>query len=703
MDYKYIELERQIKSLMNKNFVVTSTRSKSAEELSNGSCQLYIDTIQKYFIFKVSGLSESICINPLTYSLLNVKYINGVDVSNLCSGISAGYGINIENLNDGVFKINVKENMFALKNEVDEVNDKFSNYYTKTECEDEFVKVEELNEYETLVSNTYSTKTELTNALANHYTKTETDAKYNTITDFNTYKTFVTNNYSTKTDVATDLLDYYTKTETDNKFALKTEIGTGGDVDLSNYYTKAESDNKYTPKNDVYEKEQIDELIQNLKNDCKNKYVIKAGEYPIEFVTDTSMNGYNYQIHASYGETIHIKALYNGQIYEVTTELVKLDPESDISVLTFTNEFRLGIYPSRIGWLRLYNAHQYEIIEINLFVAGEDESKGEGYELIPYYALNWSSLYIDFKLQAELTEKDTLRFKGYYLAPTNTFTYEAVMEKTNGNDNFHIANELKLDSGEILNQPFAVNMNAEFPILRLTNTYIVFTSIDKKASQPMKTTYEEKPFEQVQENIITFDGAIGDRVKIDFKFKYNSYEFSIDTIVDKKLIDVYSGVYINDSNMRYNNIGQLMIDESLPGKLLLGYQYTNFEVISVSKPIVSVDEGENEYYLKNECDERYAPKIPPNLVTIFEEREAKTASNNPGGGGTICIFKGEFGEYFKVKGTMNGKSYEYEGLIGNTGDSDSTEIKLDVSVPGELIVRSSYMYRVKLIIFILNS
>ena len=103
-----------------------------------------------------------------------------------------------------------------------------------------------------------------------------------------------------------------------------------------------------------------------------------------------------------------------------------------------------------LGWLRSYNAHEYEIIEINLVIAGEDESKGECYELIPYYALNWSSSYIDFKLQTELTEKDALRFKGYYLTQTNTFTYEAVMTKSN--DDYHIADEIKVDSGEILNQ-----------------------------------------------------------------------------------------------------------------------------------------------------------------------------------------------------------------------------------------------------------
>ena len=65
MDYKYIELERQIKSLMNKNFVISSTRAKSAEEISNGSNSLYIDTIQKYFVFKVNGISESVIVDPL--------------------------------------------------------------------------------------------------------------------------------------------------------------------------------------------------------------------------------------------------------------------------------------------------------------------------------------------------------------------------------------------------------------------------------------------------------------------------------------------------------------------------------------------------------------------------------------------------------------------------------------------------------------
>ena len=154
MDYKYIELERQIKSLMNKNFVVSSTRAKSAEEVSNGSCQLYIDTIQKYFIFKVSGLNESIYVNLLINSLLNVKYINGVDVSKLIGGISAGYGITIESLTGGVYKINVEENKFVLvdtsytKEESDEKYALVDAAYTKEESDNKYTPKNDVYEKE---------------------------------------------------------------------------------------------------------------------------------------------------------------------------------------------------------------------------------------------------------------------------------------------------------------------------------------------------------------------------------------------------------------------------------------------------------------------------------------------------------------------------------------------------------------------------
>ena len=44
-------LELAVKSLMNKNAVIYSNRSKSTESLSNGSCSLTINTLNKSFVF----------------------------------------------------------------------------------------------------------------------------------------------------------------------------------------------------------------------------------------------------------------------------------------------------------------------------------------------------------------------------------------------------------------------------------------------------------------------------------------------------------------------------------------------------------------------------------------------------------------------------------------------------------------------------
>ena len=290
MDYKYIELERQIKSLMNKNFVVSSTRAKSAEEVSNGSCQLYIDTIQKYFIFKVSGINESICVNPLTNTLLNVKYINNVDVSKLIGGVDAGYGITIEDLNDGVYRINVEENKFALKDET----------YTKTECDDKFALNDDLNKCRLKEDLTYGDAEEITfeniEYYGSHYGKCRLAEGYNvkgyyiiedkrvnfdvmfgntfwiesylmcyidnnedialsydesndevTVTSSNhsevydTYLEHVIN--MNKGDFLVLRSSIYSRNESDEKYMLKSEKIDS--VDLSNYYTRTESDELY--------------------------------------------------------------------------------------------------------------------------------------------------------------------------------------------------------------------------------------------------------------------------------------------------------------------------------------------------------------------------------------------------------------------------------------------------------------------------
>lgn len=129
MDYRYIYLQNQIKALMNKHYVPSSSHSKIAEEIQNGNCNLLVDTIQKYFAFKYSGVSNPIYIDPLQKRLLNVSYINDVDVNNLLGGIKGGYGIIIEDLGKGIKKISVEENKFALKEDLQDVDGKFDHLH----------------------------------------------------------------------------------------------------------------------------------------------------------------------------------------------------------------------------------------------------------------------------------------------------------------------------------------------------------------------------------------------------------------------------------------------------------------------------------------------------------------------------------------------------------------------------------------------
>lgn len=120
MNYEYQYLLQQIKNLANKEHVISSWRSKSAEELSNGGLSIVVDTVQKYFAFKSSGLAEPVYIDPIGQKLINIKFINGVDVSKLISGITKGYGIKITDKGAGIYEIAVEEGKFALISDVEQ-------------------------------------------------------------------------------------------------------------------------------------------------------------------------------------------------------------------------------------------------------------------------------------------------------------------------------------------------------------------------------------------------------------------------------------------------------------------------------------------------------------------------------------------------------------------------------------------------------
>ena len=130
MDYNYQLLQQQIKALMNKTYVPTSSHAKVSEEIVNGSCNLLIDTVQKYFVFKYAGVNDPIYIDPVNKRLLNVKFIGDVDVTKLITAIQSGYGINIEDMGEGVYKIGVKDDLFATKDDIGAVEDRFDDYTT---------------------------------------------------------------------------------------------------------------------------------------------------------------------------------------------------------------------------------------------------------------------------------------------------------------------------------------------------------------------------------------------------------------------------------------------------------------------------------------------------------------------------------------------------------------------------------------------
>ena len=115
------------------------------------------------------------------------------------------------------------------------INNKFENYYTKTEVQNEIT-----NYFTTHIAD-YYTKTEINNLfttkLANYYTKEELDAL-----------------------LSTKLADYYTKLEIDGK--------------LGDYYNKSEIDTKladYYTKDQVYTKQEIINLFTTYLNDYYKK------------------------------------------------------------------------------------------------------------------------------------------------------------------------------------------------------------------------------------------------------------------------------------------------------------------------------------------------------------------------------------------------------------------------------------------------
>ena len=170
MDYNYIRLENQIKALMNKNYSSTSAVSQIAQQLQVGNYQLFIDTVNKQFVFKYHSINNPIGIDPINNKIINVKYINDVDISKLIGGLTAGDGIVVEDIGNGVFKISVEEGKYATPDELKKIDERFDDYTTTTDIQATYATKDEMKAIDdkfdgysltTDIQATYATKDEM--------------------------------------------------------------------------------------------------------------------------------------------------------------------------------------------------------------------------------------------------------------------------------------------------------------------------------------------------------------------------------------------------------------------------------------------------------------------------------------------------------------------------------------------------------------
>ena len=313
MDYNYIHLQNQIKALMNKNYVPSSSHAASATELKNGSNSFLVDTVQKFFVFKYAGLNESVMVDPINRKLLNVAYINGVDVSKLIGGVMAGYGITIENQGDGVYKIRATDEMFALKSDVEDVNDKLGDYVTNEELNtklgDEFINDETLTIAKFVKDGDDAINDKLTN---DYYTKIESDGKYALKSD--TYT-------KTESDERYALSENYElfKLQADEKFVHVLDFNGYAIFCDEKYVLKREGDEKYALKSDTYTKTESD-----------GKYALKTHGYIDKIMSMvTSSSGSSTDYNASVGDRIRLGVSIGGgaaQYHTVTlTDAIKTE------------------------------------------------------------------------------------------------------------------------------------------------------------------------------------------------------------------------------------------------------------------------------------------------------------------------------------------------------------------------------------------
>lgn len=257
MDYNYIRLENQIKALMNKNYSSTSAVAQIAQQLQVGNFQLFVDTVNKQFVFKYHSVNNPIGIDAINNKIVNVKYINDVDISKLVSAITSGYGIVVDDMGNGVFKVSVDENKFATKDEMNAVDSKFANYATKDEMNiidrkfDDYATKTELNDINSKFDD-YSLTADIQSTYATKDQMKAVDVRFN--------------DYTTTTDLESAYLRKEDLPSSDTKFT----------IDEGFPYFTVRNEHISTNNNYVYDGHEYNVLMIKIPDDIKQQIYSKA-------------------------------------------------------------------------------------------------------------------------------------------------------------------------------------------------------------------------------------------------------------------------------------------------------------------------------------------------------------------------------------------------------------------------------------------
>ena len=273
MNYEYIRLEQQIKQLMNRFYVPSSSKSQAAEELVKGLIKLYIDSVGKKieFVYTINDV-EPLYIEPENRAIMNVQYLNDVDISKLIGGVAEGYGIVIDNMGKGIYKINVKEGMFALKSDMNAINDRFDDYTTTADLQATYATKAKVEEIDAKFVN-YATVLDLEE---NYLNKSYIDTINETLSNYPTNK-YVDDTFATKSEVDTRFNDYTTTTDLEANYMKKDDVIPPSEKQFElvtgyNYYSVKHSDiTNYSPDNTYtdYNVIKLDIKDETLMNQIK--------------------------------------------------------------------------------------------------------------------------------------------------------------------------------------------------------------------------------------------------------------------------------------------------------------------------------------------------------------------------------------------------------------------------------------------------